>query len=180
MGRDEPIDRETLASICERVGVEQAHSRRNVRLAVLIIVIGLLIVIAGLALDANRRGPGGWRGVLDDVLPMAPILVASLGGGVLGPMYATRQKRMAKLRRLMLSFGRCPHCGYGVGSVPPANDLVICPECSCAWEASWVGAEVDDVGVRADGPSKGTLAIIAGVLGLVVLLGAIVAVFLLR
>ena len=48
---------------------------------------------------------------------------------------AARRSRFHRIRRTMLRYLRCPHCGYDLRMLPtdPEDGATVCPECGCAW-----------------------------------------------
>ena len=50
--------------------------------------------------------------------------------------FRARRKRWARIRRIVLGHGYCPHCGYGLRGCPadPDDGATVCPECGCAWQ----------------------------------------------
>lgn len=55
---------------------------------------------------------------------------------------ATRHQRLARVRRVLLGHGNCPHCGYRIAALPGEGGWMRCPECSCARPSGEVGAAV--------------------------------------
>ncbi len=49
---------------------------------------------------------------------------------------AARNSRFDRIRRIMLRYLCCPHCGYDLRMLPgdEKDGTTVCPECGCAWE----------------------------------------------
>ncbi len=142
--RFDRIDEAGLEAILADLGGEYAHITRNIRLGIWSLVAAVGITVVGLGVSVVGQGPGAWRDLLSTVASptMLPIFIAAIGGGVVAPWFAMRAKRFERLRGVMLAHRRCPHCGYGIGSVPATEGAVICPECAAAWPAGEVGVPV--------------------------------------
>lgn len=98
----------------------------------------LSIVLCGIAISGIKAVWPGVAGLGPHVL-MAPV---GFVAGAIGWRWRLRFKHSAA-RRLLLSEGLCPSCGYnlhgllGVGS-GDTSVLVRCPECGAAWDRSKV------------------------------------------
>jgi hypothetical protein len=49
--------------------------------------------------------------------------------------FVSARVRFKWIRRTMLKYRRCPHCGYDIRGLPadPEDGATVCPECGCAW-----------------------------------------------
>ncbi|MEL6329648.1 MAG: hypothetical protein AAFR38_08300 [Planctomycetota bacterium] len=128
-------------AILEDLGGEYAHIRRKILIGFGGIAAAVVVTAVAIGVSVLAEGPGAWRDLVKTVTnpTMVPIFFAAIGGGVIAPWFAMRAKRFALLRTAMLGHHRCPHCGYGIRSVPAHDGAVTCPECAAAWPAGEVG-----------------------------------------
>jgi hypothetical protein len=172
--RFDRIDEPTVEAVLADLGDEYTHIKRNMWFGLWSLVAVVVVTAVGLGLSVTRQGPGALRDLWSTVTApsMLPIMFAAIGGGVIAPWFAMRAKRYAILRGVILGHHRCPHCGYGIRSVPATDGAVVCPECAAAWPEG-------EVGVRAargdtDGGKQRQMMLVVLGLGLTALLGALV------
>jgi len=80
-----------------------------------------------------------FRGGLDTVGKILTLVnIICLALFMLGIWTGARKLRFGRVKRIMLSHRRCPHCGYDLKglSVDENDGATICPECGCAWRMS--------------------------------------------
>ncbi|USN99210.1 MAG: hypothetical protein H6810_00585 [Phycisphaeraceae bacterium] len=140
--RFDRIDEPTLEAILADLGAEYTHIKRNMWIGFASLAAVVVISAAAIGISVIREGPDAWRDLVGTITSptMLPVFAASIGGGVIAPWFAIRAKRFALLRGAMLGHYRCPHCGYGIRSVPANDGAVTCPECAAAWPEAEVGA----------------------------------------
>ncbi|MHC5113914.1 MAG: hypothetical protein ACYTGP_05745 [Planctomycetota bacterium] len=155
--RYDVIDAEPLEKIAEEVE-PGAKSRRPL---LIVAVVAGVAVLAGIALMLMRAGGPSWRDLLSAAAN--PAILAAVLGGMIAPIVAARQQRIARVRNAMLRHERCPHCGYGLTGVPRGADgATVCPECECAWPLGDVpGPAAASTGALAGG-GRGRLVLVAG------------------
>ncbi len=73
-----------------------------------------------------------WRGLrpfLASVLHIAVMLA------FLFPFPLIRKDYTSRVATVMLTYVRCPHCGYDIRGLPRSSEdgATVCPECGCAW-----------------------------------------------
>ena len=135
LGRDEPIDRTTLDAIVEDLGVPPRTGRRMLWFGIAVTAAALVIVVVSISVEIARGGQAAVRDLVSSLAIMGPIGASAIVGGCVVPIMVERKKRFARLERLMLSHGCCPHCGFGIAGIPPEpeDEAVVCPECASAW-----------------------------------------------
>jgi hypothetical protein len=83
-----------------------------------------------------------FRGGIDTVgMILTVVNIICLALFMLGIWTGARKLRFGRVKRIMLSHRRCPHCGYDLKGLPvDENDrATICPECGCAWKLNGAG-----------------------------------------
>jgi len=176
LGRDEPIDRATLDAIVEDLGVPPRAGRRMLWFGLAVTGIALVIVAFTLTVEVARGGRAAVHDLVSSLVIMAPIGASAIVGGCIVPILAERKKRFEKLERLMLAHGRCPHCGFGIGGVPPAEDgAVVCPECASAWASPAGGGAAVAEACR---PSRARTLVVLSIVGVLALLAGVAALLL--
>lgn len=138
-GRFEPIAETELNAIVNDLGVPN-KGRKTIYLWLGFIAVVLVLTVGGIAAMVMIEG----RPAVNDLLSMLrnPAMWIGPIGGTVAAIIATRQQRLAKMRRVLLGHGHCPHCGYRIVGLPTGDEAVRCPECSCTWPSGEVGAAV--------------------------------------
>ncbi|UCD76604.1 MAG: hypothetical protein JSV91_06700 [Phycisphaerales bacterium] len=78
---------------------------------------------------------GGGLSVHPRELRLWLILLTILAFNLTVVWYVSRWIRRKKIRRVLISHRRCPHCGYDLRNLPfdGTDGTTVCPECGCAW-----------------------------------------------
>lgn len=169
------IDEPTVEAILADLGDEYTHIKRNLWFGLWSLAAVVVVTVVGLGISVSRGGAGALRDLWSTVTDasMLPIMVAAIGGGVIAPWFAMRAKRFAALRGVMLGHHRCPHCGYGIGSVPPTDGAVVCPECAAAWPENELSAATPTAADHSTTRPQWILLVLLG-LGLTAMFGGLV------
>jgi len=131
--RNEPIEREVLASIVSEKGIRMTRLEKGAMILSLVLLAALIVTVIIKLLGGESWGHLVRRMVPTFYLFIWPFIV---WGG-------TRASRFGKTAPAMLKHRRCPHCGYDIRGLPAGeNDgATVCPECGCAWKLDARGAE---------------------------------------
>jgi ribosomal protein L37AE/L43A len=163
LGRDEPIDRETLEGIVREFGVDPTTHRRLLWLSVGASVAVLVVVVFAITRIVVVGGQSAVHDLMSSLVLFGPMSVMVVIASCIIPILSARRKRWERLERVMIAHGRCPHCGFGIGGL--ARDdagLVVCPECSSAWNGAFEAGVSDMSSVES--PRRVVILTVAGVL----------------
>ncbi len=127
--RHDTIDGETLRLMADEIGSGLDSSSRKLMRAFLILGALMAIVLMIQFIDFSIQGNPL------DVFSLPNITVVNF---LFWPMLVwlrARQLRFGKIRKVMLRYQHCPHCGYDISNLvaDPNDGATICPECGCAW-----------------------------------------------
>lgn len=128
------IDGETLGRLAEEI---QPGARRRLCWVIPIVLGGLVIALAILALNSRTNGRLNWDELVDRImnpvyLPVGAYMLFVLPWTII----QEKRKRKNKTYAVLLKYLRCPHCGYSLQglSVDATDGATVCPECACAWK----------------------------------------------
>ena len=123
------IPAETLSKLADEIGVGWSK-RVRVVFFIAVVCLALFALVAAVGFVADAIKGAGFR------MPV-PVLVL-LPSVWIGPWViwmGAKAARFKRIRRVMLKYRRCPHCGYDIHGLPtdPEDGATVCPECGCAW-----------------------------------------------
>lgn len=117
------IDRFLIAPPTRRPGILNAMAGIGVVSTVLMIPVQSVIAWI------QHGDPG-----LGIQIMLAPLYLIGFGLPMGYIASARMWRSTAHARDAMLEYDLCPHCGHGLGGIPPEPDGgMICPECGAAW-----------------------------------------------
>ncbi len=123
------IPTELLRELADEVGVGWSRRKRVAFFTSFVcLVLGALVAIMGFVGDAIK-GDGFSK-------PVPLLVILSISWITPWAVWMeAKAARLRRVRRVMLKYLRCPHCGYDIRELAtdPADGTTVCPECGCAW-----------------------------------------------
>jgi hypothetical protein len=131
------IDAETLRKLAVGIGVGWPVL---VKLTFFVMLAFLIVCLLVTGVQFVREGVSGTARLgtfAERLLYLIPPLA-----GLLMIWFVSARVRFKRIRKIILKYKRCPHCGYDLRMLPtdPEDGFTVCPECGCAWELNDVQA----------------------------------------
>jgi hypothetical protein len=160
------------ADVLDRIVEELQPGMAKVRpVLVIAAAVGVVLALGGLVVSVMLDGrQGAWKDLASTVTSPA-VYATTLFWVVFVPVVFVQQrrKRRGRVSAVLISFRRCPHCGYSLQGLPvdPSDGATVCPECACAWrlddpKLAARAAALDPTAVGVPGGARWLLLVVLG------------------
>lgn len=124
------IDANTLRKVADEIG---SGLEDRIRKALPFLVVGISIIAIALIIQIIVYSLSG---NMQRIFSARNIALANVWFFIIVIWTRAKQARFGRIRKIMLKYLRCPHCGYDLRKLPVDSDdgATVCPECGCAWK----------------------------------------------